>query len=598
MKRATIITIMAATLTATGAKAQMARWIIPPAYSAIHKMSGGDFLLTDSADMTILWSWDGKRLAATSDQLSSFSEQMAVTIRKGTNGISGFYNTDGHFTSLPDGLTTALGFPYFSSGYLLVKQGQYYRYVNRQGNVLNGQYVVAYPYSNGYATCYTYRNLEKQKDPYYLLLDAEGREVPLSYNGKTFGDNEVEFISSVNDEGVGFVVAARKLYRFSGKSRTLTPVLARSSETDLRNQARLNRSMATCLVRQNDTTTVLTASCGTSGNVYIWFDNRLIAKSIQTQDGQKHYSKTGHAQRSYATPLRVLREDGKMGLYWDTTELLPPQLDQVTTCYADIAFVRQDNRYGAIKAYSDGGFNISINDGKPVAFRHRTQSATVTVAMPVGIPVGEARLIVPRDAGLDIDPGSVSRGDDGTLRYEGLLYMPESLTDRFYDDGSQNETSYPLSVSYDGLLSPVIDVKVKALHEEYHTISVDPKSITVSTDGQLQFLFTVTADTVPGEEPTPVDVSLQADGLQWNVEQLSDTKYRGIVNDLYDGDNTITVKVEEQGCPPLFHRFSATYKKPVEKKSKPRPAKTTPKSDDKGKTKPKHETPIKPVLEI
>lgn len=598
MIRATIITIMAATLTATGARAQMARWIIPPAYSAIHKMSGGDFLLTDSADMTILWSWDGKRLAATSDQLSSFSEQMAVTIRKGTNGISGFYDTDGHFTSLPDGLTTALGFPYFSSGYLLVKQGQYYRYVNRQGNVLNGQYVVAYPYSNGYATCYTYRNLEKQKDPYYLLLDAEGHEVPLSYNGKTFGDNEVEFISSVNDEGVGFVVAARKLYRFSGKSRTLTPVLARSSETDLRNQARLDRSMATCLVRQNDTTTVLTASCGTSGNVYIWFDNRLIAKSIQTQDGQKHYSKTRHAQRSYATPLRVLREDGKMGLYWDTTELLPPQLDQVTTCYADIAFVRQDNRYGAIKAYSDGGFNISINDGKPVAFRHRTQSATVTVTMPEGIPVGEARLIVPRDAGLDIDPGSVSRGDDGTLRYEGLLYMPESLTDRFYDDGSQNETSYPLSVSYDGLLSPVIDVKVKALHEEYHTISVDPKSITVSTDGQLQFLFTVTADTVPGEEPTPVDVSLQADGLQWNVEQLSDTKYRGIVNDLYDGDNTITVKVEEQGCPPLFHRFSANYKKPVEKKSKPRPAKTTPKSDDKGKTKPKHETPIKPVLEI
>ena len=598
MKRATIITIMAATLTATGARAQMARWIIPPAYSAIHKMSGGDFLLTDSADMTILWSWDGKRLAATSDQLSSFSEQMAVTIRKGTNGISGFYDTDGHFTSLPDGLTTALGFPYFSSGYLLVKQGQYYRYVNRQGNVLNGQYVVAYPYSNGYATCYTYRNLEKQKDPYYLLLDAEGREVPLSYNGKIFGDNEVEFISSVNDEGVGFVVAARKLYRFNGKSRTLTPVLAHSSETDLRNQARLDRSMATCLVRQNDTTTVLTASCGTSGNVYIWFDNRLIAKSIQTQDGQKHYSKTRHAQRSYATPLRVLREDGKMGLYWDTTELLPPQLDQVTTCYADIAFVRQDNRYGAIKAYSDGGFNISINDGKPVAFRHRTQSATVTVTMPEGIPVGEARLIVPRDAGLDIDPGSVSRSDDGTLRYEGLLYMPESLTDRFYDDGSQNETSYPLSVSYDGLLSPVIDVKVKALHEEYHTISVDPKSITVSTDGQLQFLFTVTADTVPGEEPTPVDVSLQADGLQWNVEQLSDTKYRGIVNDLYDGDNTITVKVEEQGCPPLFHRFSATYKKPVEKKSKPRPAKTTPKSDDKGKTKPKHETPIKPVLEI
>ena len=122
--------------------------------------------------------------------------------------------------------------------------------------------------------------MEKQKDPYYLLLTADGEEVTISYNGKTFGDNDIEFISSVNDENVGYVVANHKLYRFSGKSRNLNPVFARNGETDMRNQARLEHAVSASLVRQNDSTMLLTASCGSSGSVQIWFDNLLVPRSI------------------------------------------------------------------------------------------------------------------------------------------------------------------------------------------------------------------------------------------------------------------------------------------------------------------------------
>ena len=596
MKR-TILLLAAATMAVATIKAQMAKWIIPPSYSAIHKMSGGDYIVTDSADYNILWSWDGRRLISTRNQLFPFTEDISVAIPKGSATIAGFYNTNGQFTQL-QGYSVALGYPYFSGGFLLVKEGQYYRFVNSKGAPLNGQYVVAYPFSNGYATCYTYRNMEKQKDPHYLLLTAEGTEVPISYNGKTFGDNEVEFISSVNDENMGYIVAGHKLYSFNGQSRNLTPVFARRSETNMRNQAHLENALTSCLVRLNDTTTVLTASCGTSGNIQIWFDNRLIPQSIQTLDGLRRFKKNVQQKRNYATPLRVLREDGKMGLYWDTTELLPPQLDQVTTCYADIAFVKQGGRYGALKAYSDRSFQVSINDGTPIAFRHRTQPITLKVEVPDVVSSKQIRLITTRDSGLEIDEQLGSPADEKHLQFDGILTIPELLPNDLYDDGSNNIT-YPVSVRYDDLISPTIEVKVKAWHQEYHTISVDPSSINVSTDGQLQFNFTVSAELAPGELPTPTDVSLQANGLQWDIEKQSDTLYKGTVYNLYDGPNSIAIMVEESGCPPLVHRFSTTYNKPAEKKSTPKPVhKPTPKSDDKGKNKPKRETPTNPVLEI
>ena len=579
-------------------KAQMAKWVIPPVYQAIHKMGGGDFIVTDSADYKILWSWDGQRLASTRNQLYPFRENLSVAIPKGTASVAGFYDTTGHFTPL-QGYTIALGYPFFSDGFLLVKEGQYYRYVNSKGSLHGGKYVVAYPFSNSYATCYTYRNMEKQKEPHYLLLTAEGEEVPISYNGKTFSDNDVEFISSVNDENVGYIVAGHKLYSFNGISRNLTPVLARKGETDMRNQARLEHAMNTSLIRLNDTTSVLTASCGSSGNVQIWFDNLLVPRSIQTLDGIRHFKKNGVQTRNYASPLRVLKEDGKMGLYWDTTELLPPQLDQVTTCYAEIAFVKQGGRYGALKAYNDQSFKVSINDGLPIAFRHHTQPVSLQVEIPGIITSQDIRLITTRDSGLEIDEQLGQQGDDGkSMRFDGILTIPESLPNELYDDGT-NIVSYPVSISYDGLLSPVIDVSAKAWHKEYRTISVDQSSIHISTDGQLQFEFTVTADLSPGELPAPANVSIQAGGLQWDVEPQSDTLYKATVHNLYDGPNSIVIAVEENGCPPLFHRFSATYNKPAEKKSRPNPnsGKKT-KSDDKGKDKPKNDTPNNPILEI
>ena len=62
-------------------------------------------------------------------------------------------------------------YPFFSNNRLLVTDGVFYRYVNETGVIDDSRYTKAYPFSNGYASCYTYENLEKRKSPYYLLLN-------------------------------------------------------------------------------------------------------------------------------------------------------------------------------------------------------------------------------------------------------------------------------------------------------------------------------------------------------------------------------------------------------------------------------------------
>ncbi len=54
------------------ANAQVASWLIPPAYDKIHKVIGADLLITDSLGETSLWTFEGKRIYKTKESLFSF----------------------------------------------------------------------------------------------------------------------------------------------------------------------------------------------------------------------------------------------------------------------------------------------------------------------------------------------------------------------------------------------------------------------------------------------------------------------------------------------------------------------------------------------
>lgn len=547
------------------AKGQIAKWLIPPVYDDIHMVNGEDLVITDSLNKKVIWSKSGERLATTNDQMFSFVEGLAVTAKHASRQITGFFSKDGMFTSLSGG-SLYYSMPYFSNQHLLVQEGSFYRFVNSKGEMELGLYTKAYPFVNGYASCSTYANMQKEKDPYNLLISKDNEQIKFSYGGKTFDNNDIEFISSVNDENIGFVIAKHKLYYFNGIDRSLTPVFASKDESNIKTQAKLENELSMCISNESDSVSVLCAKCGKNDKIQIRFDSLLIPISISLSDGDYTYKKNIISKHIYESPLRMIKDDGKYGIYWDSKEILPPQLDNLITCFDDKAFVVLSGKCGMLRILKDEDFKISINKGNPIDFRHQKYETTIRLDLPKMISAYSTRIDIDPNSGCDVDMPSGEKKDTefgNFIQYACVLNIPKSLPDEMYGD-ARNEITYPMQVVYDGLKSPVIPFKVKAWHYKYFNVDVNDAETSIH-QGILSFTFNINAERNPGEAVYPTSVNIQTDSLQCELEKISETRYKCKVLALNEGNNNIVVQILEDGCPPASFPFEVIYIKPSEK---------------------------------
>lgn len=563
MKRTLVIATLSLTLGAV--RGQVAKWIIPPAYDRIYMASGADLIMTDSAGAKILWTMEGKRLAVTKDQLHPFTDGRAV-VTKGDNGqITGFYDTQGRFTRL-DGCLTTYDHPYFSDGHLLVKEGYFLRFADAKGQLAEGKYTKAYPFANGYASCFTYKNLLKVKGPYSLLLTKDLEPVTFTYEGHVIEEDDIDFISSVNDEGFGVVVVKRRVYLFNGKDKSLTPIMADEGDTAPKNQARLEEEISACLLKETDSTSVLTAKCGKAGKVQIRFDAFLVPLSINTLGKELVWKKDAKPERTFSSPLKLNEAGGRTGLCWEDKEVLPPQLDKVVSCIDDKAFVCSSGKYGVLKVFNDAHFQFTINKGNPINFRHQKFETNIRVDLPQQISTRDCGIEVAEGAGCEIDPTSCEKKNTefgNYLQYNCTLTIPGTLPDEMLDD-PLNTITYPIFVNYNGLRSPQIPVKVKAWHHKYVNVDVYDSDITID-QGLLTFIINVQADRYPNEPVYPLSVSLVTDTLQSEIFKVSESRYKCRMWTIGEGTTNIVVQVKEQGCPPALFSFEVTYVKPAPK---------------------------------
>lgn len=546
-------------------KGQVAKWLIPPMYDDIHMANGEKLIITDSLDNKILWTHSGKRLAMTEDQIFSYEEGFAVTTKKGSGVITGFYDKRGKFTRL-SGCNATYSMPFFSNNYLLVQEGYFYRFVNTKGELSTGQYAKAYPFSNGYASCNTFANLQKRKDPYNLLLTKEYEQVSFSYEGKLFDTDDIEFISSVNDENIGIVIAKHRLYYFNGKDRSLSPVFAKRDAANIKNQAKLEDDLSLCFSNEPESVSVLKAKCGKNDRIEIRFDALMIPISISLSDGKYVYKRNSKAQQSFDTELRMTQKGSKYGISWDSKEILPPQLDNLITCFDDKAFVRLSGKCGMLQVLKDEEFKININKGNPIDFRHQKYETTIRLDLPIIISSRNTRIEIDPNSGCDVDMPSGEKKDTefgNFIQYNCVLSIPNSLPDEMYND-SRNEITYPTQVIYDGLKSPVIPFKVKAWHYKYFNVDVNDAETSLH-QGSLSFTFNINAERNPGEAVYPTSVNIQTDSLQCELEKISETRYKCKVLALNEGTNIIVVQILEEGCPPASFPFEVTYTKPSAK---------------------------------
>ena len=555
MKR--ILVLLCIFCLALSANAQIAKWMIPAAYDTIRMENNGYVIVTDSVFSQIIWSYNARRLAVTEDSLMHFKNNYAITVRPGRETITGFYDRYGNFTPLKN-VRVAHHFPYFMDGFLLVQEGSTVQFVNTEGKMVGQKLSEAYPFSNGYASVVAFENPDRQRNPYKTLISVSHEPVPLVVDGEELSNEDIDFISSVNDEGIGVVIARKKVFFFHADNKSLT---AATVDKDDAEQVKIDGSLNKSLLSQPDGTSVLYANAGKGKEVSITFDAIMIPLSVMYKSGEYVYQRK--AEEEVNTPLETIEKDGKLGIVWpsfNNAEILPPQFTDVPLLYEDRAFVKVGRKYGMVAVNLDEGFRFTLNRGDNIPFRHQKLKTVIRLDMPVGISSDKTQLETIPDSGYDVDLTSMEGRDTDAgnyVQFNCVLDIPDDLP-----DDELKEISFPIQVKYQGLLSPVIPVKANAWHYKYYNIVVNESEIAIK-GGEVTFTFDIHAERLVGEEVYPFQVALQTKNLQTEIEKISETRYRCKAKGLANGVNAITVQVFEEGCPPVSYPFDVTYTKPA-----------------------------------
>ncbi len=539
--------------------AQVAQWLIPPHFDEIEFPADANIAITDSANVSTIWSLKGRRLLTTTEMVHPYSDGHVVTTGYDDAYITGIYDANG--TPVPfEKVQLGWGYPCFHDGHLLVHDGHYFHYMDVNGNVDNTLFWRAYPFSQGYASCFTFKDLRKQKDPYYLLIGRDLRPVALSLEGKALGQDDPEFISSFNDEGMAIIAIKHRLYRIDAATLGITPFYADEQAESQKSQARVDGDVSQWLTNREDSA-LIKAKCGKT-TVQITLDDMLRPLAVTT-DGRRHEYQRKSGIRFDDNSTFTTREtpSGKVGFMQGDRELLPPQFDKALYIFGQRALVVFNGKYGLLEIHPDDSLRLSLNKGNPVAFRHRRFDTTIRIDMPSYINPDDTSIELDGQADCVID--KISKATRTTefgnsVEYKCVLNIPQTIP-----DDETIELTYPLYIVHEGLRTPLTSVKVDAWRYKYHNVDVSNKESSIA-NGSLTFCTDISAERLPGEDLYPYTCKLVTESLRWEfVEKVSETRYKWKVYDLKEGTNNIIVQILEDGCPPADYTFEVDYQRPV-----------------------------------
>ena len=215
------------------------------------------------------------------------------------------------------------------------------------------------------------------------------------------------------------------------------------------------------------------------------------------------------------------------------------------------------DKWGVLGVDPDEKLKVTMNDGKDMAFRHETFETVIRVDMPSYIPPGNTELVVDDHLKIKVDEASTVTNktiNGNYAEFKCELPFPEQLPDK------PVELVYPIQVRYDGILSPVIPVSVKAWHLKYYNVNITDIR---NAGSQVTFTINITKEeNQPGETDYPFTVSVDAGKAKAALEKNSEIRYRCTLSS-YTNGTTVRVKIHEQGCPPAIFPFVVSHSRPA-----------------------------------
>lgn len=568
------------------AEGQIAKWLIPPKYDNIFIAPGDeDLLITELRGEKLLWDFNGDSVTrkSTGEKIHPFYRGYAVVTTADESKIVGFYDRNGTYTFI-NNLLVAHSSTRFNNGYLLVNDGQYYRFITcltTNGKPFANVYTEALPFSNHYATCKTYKDVAKQKNEIPQLIYYEDlKPIDFTLEGKTVSPEDINYISSVNDEDIAVIIIKEKVFLFNGNDRRLTPVFSTSNGSfqNKDKQVKIDKNQI-LLVSNTDGYHIIATDPKKHTSITIKLDELERPVSIEYADSKHEYNQKVIQQKEHKQLLSVTESQWKKGLNWGADTILPPQFKSVGRLFDDKAIVYLNGKWGLIQAQKGESFDLKLNRGRKLGLRHSVNETDIQLTLPKGISPQESGLeIVGEDPGCSIDPLRAERHGDGSqvgyITYPCLLDFPSNgLPDTYMEHDIDCHLSYNARVVYNGLRSPVLSFTADVWHDKYITPDI-PETDSYFQDGKYHFTLLLNSKEQGQSYSTHVEITLSNNDTTATYVSLYDTdEIRKVAEDKYDitlpniaaGTNNITVVIVEDGGLETDDPFDVVYERPAKK---------------------------------
>ncbi len=131
--------------------------------------------------------------------------------------------------------------------------------------------------------------------------------------------------------------------------------------------------------------------------------------------------------------------------------------------YGNRAFARKDGKWGLLELVPDKTVSIKFNDGKDLAFTHRTACAEMRVTLPKDLKESKLDISADENGVLTIDRESrkLHKSEDGSyLCYTCTATMPDSVCDSLI-----TLRLPPVTVLYDGIALQAVAIEAKGTYK-------------------------------------------------------------------------------------------------------------------------------------
>ncbi|WP_289741307.1 hypothetical protein [uncultured Duncaniella sp.] len=557
MKKFDILTALFLT-TAVTSSAQIANWKVMPEYDSIRLRDNGLVEVSQNGKHGLLDSEGAQLLPVAYDSIGAFNSGQALLFNE--SKFVGFVNPEGKKVEVDPNYILVPDMEFFSEGFLTVKKGTHYYFLDADGNSVAGPFAGLRPYSGGYAAVVCYEDVEKKpEDTYNAYINRNQILVHIrEYDKKDeLKKDDLAFISSFRD-GRAMYVYKRKAYILTD-SLTSIPVASDS----LASKKTIVQFEKNSTLDPVEGGYLLRSKTG-----YFYFNKQVQLDKIENA-GVNLFVYNAPKVETVDKPndLSAFGENGSVGVKYKGEVVLPQQFAEVIPLGGQFAAVKPQDKWGIIHLDTDNQIKLRLNNNEHIGFNHRYYTAKLAASMPSYIKCNNATIVSKSDD-CEIQIESRHENDNierNTLTYDCRLSIPPHLTDTL----STQEYTYALK--YNGFTSIDYKVQIPQWYVKYYEVALSNNRFTLAPNDTISVEFDLVKTDVARNDETNYFKTVELITNEANaipLNKITENHYGFRIGGIDREKLAFVVRITEVGCPSIEYPFEMLFEKPEPKSNK------------------------------